>query len=48
MFVPLIENNNFIELEKYFSIYLDSLKDRDLIVLGCTHYPLIIDEIKDI
>ena len=45
-FVPLIENNNLNELENYFSIYLDNLKDRDLIVLGCTHYPLIKDRIS--
>ncbi|MBR6690094.1 MAG: glutamate racemase [Bacilli bacterium] len=46
MFVPLIENNNLSELENYFNIYLDKLKDRDLIVLGCTHYPIIKDNIS--
>lgn len=45
-FVPLIEDNNLIELENYFNIYLDDLIDRDLIVLGCTHYPLIKDQIS--
>lgn len=45
-FVPLIESNNFSELNKYFDIYLNNLKDRDLIVLGCTHYPLIKDKIN--
>lgn len=46
-FVPLIESNNLIELKKYFSVYLDNLKDRHLIVLGCTHYPIIKKEIKE-
>lgn len=45
-FVPLIESDNITELDNYFNIYLNDLKDRDLIVLGCTHYPLIKDEIN--
>lgn len=45
-FVPLIENNNLSELKNCFNIYLDNLKDRDLIVLGCTHYPIIKKEIN--
>ena len=44
-FVPIIENNNYDILDKYIDIYLKDLKDRDLIVLGCTHYPIIKDEI---
>lgn len=44
-FVPLIESNNLIELNEFFEIYLDNLKDCDLIVLGCTHYPIIKNEI---
>lgn len=46
MFVPLIESNNLTELQKYLDAYLNVLKDRDIIVLGCTHYPLIKDEIN--
>jgi len=46
MFVPLIESNNLTELQKYLNTYLNDLKDRDIIVLGCTHYPLIKDEIN--
>lgn len=41
MFVPIIENNQKEELNIYFKKYLDDLKYCDLIVLGCTHYPLI-------
>ena len=44
-FVPLIENSNLLELEKVFPEYLDQLKDREIIVLGCTHYPLIKDKL---
>ena len=46
-FVPLIEQNNLIKINKYIDIYLNDLKDRELIVLGCTHYPLIADKIKE-
>lgn len=46
MFVPLIENNKIYELNNYFKEYLEDLKDSDLIVLGCTHYPLIKKEIN--
>jgi len=45
-FVPLIENNNLNELEKYFDEYLIDLKESDLIVLGCTHFPIIKNRIK--
>ena len=45
-FVPLIESNNLDELKNCFNTYLDNLKDCDLIVLGCTHYPIIKYEIS--
>ncbi len=47
MFVPLIENNELDEIDKYIPIYLNKLKDRDLIVLGCTHYPIIKNKISN-
>ena len=47
LFVPLIESNNLNKLNNYFNLYLKDLKDRDLIVLACTHYPLIRNEIKE-
>ena len=40
-FVPIIEKDNLNELENCFNTYLNNLKDRDLVVLGCTHYPII-------
>ena len=46
MFVPIIENNKKEELNKYFEEYLSDLKNCDLIVLGCTHYPLIKEELS--
>lgn len=46
MFVPIIENNQKEELNKYFEEYLTDLKNCDLIVLGCTHYPLIKEELS--
>lgn len=45
--VPFIENNNINELKKTFDEYLIDLYDRDLIVLGCTHYPIIKDYINE-
>ena len=44
--VPIIEKNNYEELEEYLDLYLKDLKDRDLIVLGCTHYPIIQKQIQ--
>ena len=45
--VPIIENNRFDELDGVLHKYLDGL-DIDALVLGCTHYPLIKDQIKSI
>ena len=45
VFVPIIESNNYENLDTYIDLYLKDLKDRDLIVLGCTHYPIIKDKI---
>ena len=47
MFVPLIESNKLYELNKYFNLYLKDIKNQDLIVLGCTHYPIIEDKITN-
>ena len=44
-FVPIIESSNYDELDKYINEYLKELRDRDLIVLGCTHYPIIKSQI---
>ena len=46
-FVPLIENNDFSNLNNYIEVCLNELKDRDIIVLGCTHYPIIKDRISN-
>lgn len=44
--VPIIESNDYSELDKVLEEYLKSTKDSDALVLGCTHYPIIIDYIK--
>lgn len=45
----LIENGKKIELEKYLVDSLSYYKDKvSSIVLGCTHYPLIKDEIRKV
>ncbi len=40
-FVPLIESNNLSNLDYYLDLYLKDLNDRDIVILGCTHYPII-------
>ncbi len=52
MLVPLIENNESQQagadyfVNKYCSELMEKNKDIDTVVLGCTHYPVIIDKIK--
>ena len=47
--VPLIEDNNLDNvlevLDEYLSKYLNQI---DVLVLGCTHYPIIKDYIKEV
>ncbi len=44
----LIENNKKIEIKNYLQEKFKDLKNIDNVVLGCTHYPLIKKEIKEI
>jgi glutamate racemase len=52
MWVPLVENNEFNSdgADFYIKKHLDNLllkdKNIDTIILGCTHYPLLINKIK--
>jgi glutamate racemase len=52
MWVPLIENNEFNNAgaDFFFAKHVNNLMGRqlliDAIILGCTHYPLILDKIK--
>lgn len=54
LLVPLVENGRFIKgdvvIETVLKEYLDPLakNDIDTLVLGCTHYPLLMDIIKDL
>ena len=45
--VPIIENNKFDELDMVLHKYLDGI-NIDVLVLGCTHYPLVKDKIRSI
>lgn len=45
-FVPIIENNNYKKLDKVINEYLETTKDSDALILGCTHYPIIKNEIS--
>ena len=53
MWVPLVENNEFhTEGANYFiKQHIDRLLEKDpeidTLILGCTHYPLLIDKIKE-
>ncbi|MFI3306955.1 MAG: glutamate racemase [Mycoplasmatota bacterium] len=44
----LIEDNENIKIEKILEEYLSTFKDIDYLILGCTHYSLIKNEIKSI
>ena len=52
MWVPLIENNfhNTNGADFFIKYHIDNILERnkniDAIILGCTHYPLLIDKIK--
>jgi glutamate racemase len=52
MWVPLIENNEFDNagadyfIKKNVTQLIQQHADIDAIILGCTHYPLILDKIK--
>ena len=47
--VPMIENNNLLDINKVLHEYLDNyLNNIDVLVLGCTHYPIIKDYIKNV
>lgn len=53
LWVPLIENNEFNSAggEYFIKKYLDELLAKDpsidTIILGCTHYPILMDKIKN-
>ena len=53
MWVPLVENNEFSTIGGKFFIQknIENLLEKDplidAIILGCTHYPILKDEIKD-
>lgn len=44
----LIENDKKIEINEYLKTHLPQDKNIEVVVLGCTHYPLIKIEIKNI
>jgi len=52
MWVPLVENNDFENegadyfINKYIQELLQKDSQIDTMVLGCTHYPLLVDRIK--
>lgn len=54
MWVPLIENNEYNNpgadyfIKKHTNNLMSKSKDIDAVILGCTHYPLIVDKIKEI
>ncbi len=46
LLVPLIENRDYQNMDNIIEEYINKIKDSEVILLGCTHYPLIIDYIK--
>lgn len=53
MFVPIVENGEYDSpgadyfVEKYVNSLLAQSAAIDTVILGCTHYPLLIDKIRD-
>ncbi len=49
LFVPIVEEGLFKGevLESTMRYYFKDIKDPDIIILGCTHFPLIKDEINN-
>ncbi|MDX9813489.1 MAG: glutamate racemase [Sulfurimonas sp.] len=49
LFVPLVEEDIFdgVVLEAVLEYYFKGIKKPDAIILGCTHFPLIADAIKN-
>lgn len=48
LLVPIIEGNIKKDVNKVLKEYLERAKGSDALILGCTHYPIIKDEIKKI
>ncbi len=47
--VPIIENNEYNNINNVLNDYINNYKDKiDILVLGCTHYPLLSKYIKNI
>ena len=53
MWVPLVENREYDKpgadyfVKQHINTVLDKDKEIDTIILGCTHYPLLIDKIRE-
>ena len=53
MWVPLVENNEFngpgadYFVQKHLDLLFTKDPQIDTIILGCTHYPLLMDKIKE-
>lgn len=45
--VPIIESNDYSNLNEILEEYLKSTNDSDALILGCTHYPIIKSYIKE-
>lgn len=48
LLVPYIEGDKSIDINSKLNEYLSNIKNYDAIILGCTHYPLLENEIKKI
>lgn len=45
--VPLIEEQNYREIDNVLNEYLKDIDGIDSIILGCTHYPIIKEQIEN-
>lgn len=45
--VPIIESKDYSNLDEVLDEYLGSINNIDSLILGCTHYPIIKEQIKN-
>lgn len=48
LLVPFIEGDKTIDIDNALNEYLKEIKEYDAIILGCTHYPILENKIKNI
>lgn len=48
LLVPFVEGDKSIDINSVLNEYLKEIKYSDAIILGCTHYPILVEQIRNI